>query len=91
MSEKRIKYKFPDKSKAAAEPEKQVKQFVLVWHSSITLERQIYYPGDLVSEEIVNKMPKFLKIHFWEVGKELPPHVFRKLAKNLQKYFTEIF
>jgi len=62
-------------------------KYVLVWHSSIELDSRIYFPGDKIGEDVFKKMPDFLKPHWWNIGKELPPHIFNKMTGNLQKNF----
>jgi hypothetical protein len=92
MSEKPYYYSKKNKSKAEeADKEKEAAvnavKYVLIWHSSVILEQQIYYPGDVIEEEIYHKMPRFIQIQFWEIGRELTPQTFNKLSKHLQKYF----
>jgi len=75
----------PDSRFQAPNP-KSGEKYILIWHSLIELD-QIYFPGDKIGENVYQQMPNSLKPHWWEIGRELPPHIYNKLAANLQKYF----
>jgi len=81
--------KFDEKDYTETNPKSEIRnpQYILIWHSSIDLDAKIYFPGDKIAEDIYQKMPPSLKIHWWEIGRELSPNVFTKLSRETQKYF----
>ena len=63
------------------------KKYVLIWHYSIELDAQIYKPGDIIGEDVFQKMPRYLKPHWREIGQQLPQRIYNKLPPNSRKFF----
>ena len=62
-------------------------KYVLIWHYSIELGGQIYNPGDKIGEDVFQKMPRYLKPHWREIGQQLPQRIYNKLPPNSRKFF----
>ena len=62
-------------------------KYMLIWHYPIELGDHIYNPGDKIGEDVFQKMPRYLKPHWREIGQQLPPRIYNKLPPNSQKFF----
>lgn len=62
-------------------------KYVLIGHYPIELDTHIYKPGDKIGEDVFQKMPRYLKPHWREIGQQLPQRIYNKLPPNSRKFF----